>query len=90
MKKKTTKRPKTVKTPAGISRTKRRGRPRKDHLHGRKEVSVFLPTDLLADVDAYVSALRKQAPGASRGDVLSDAVRAFGPFRLWLSARATT
>lgn len=63
--------------------TKRgRGRPRKNG-GGRKEVSVFLPNDLLAELDRFVRELREEAPGASRGDVLSEALRSFAPFRRW-------
>lgn len=66
----------------------KRGRPRKD-VGGRKEVSVGLPPDLLAELDRYVVQLREKAPGSSRGDVLSEALRAFRPFRLWgLTRRA--
>jgi hypothetical protein len=57
-----------------------RGRPRKDE-HGRKGVFAYLPLDLLAELDAYVAALRKTTPGASRGDVISAALRTFRPFR---------
>lgn len=64
------------------SKKRGRGRPPKD-AHGRKEVSVFLPNDLLAELDCYVRDLRGKAPGASRGDVLSEALREFRPFRLW-------
>lgn len=63
-----------------------RGRPRKDG-RGRKKVSVGLPPDLLADLDRYVLELREGAPGASRGDVISNALSAFGPFRFWLTRR---
>ncbi len=72
---------KTPKRPAAPKK-RGRGRPRKDG-HGRKEVSVFLPTDLLAELDRYVRDLREDAPGASRGDVLSEALRTHRPFRLW-------
>jgi len=57
-------------------------RPRKNG-HGPKEVSDGLPPDLLAELDSYVVWLSEVAPGASRGDVLSAALRRFLPFRLW-------
>lgn len=63
--------------------TKRgRGRPRKNG-GGRKGVFVYLPVDLLADLNAYVHELRVAADSdaPSRGDVLSAALRAFRPFR---------
>ncbi|HEY3349828.1 MAG TPA: hypothetical protein VGM13_08665 [Thermoanaerobaculia bacterium] len=78
--KKTPKKPSTLKH-------RPRGRPRKNG-HGRKEVSVGFPPDLLAQLDRYVLELRKTAPGASRGDVISNALCAFGPFRHWLTRRA--
>jgi len=61
-----------------------RGRPPKGG-RGRKEVSVGLPPNLLDELDRYVLALREEAPGASRGDVISNALCAFGPFRAWLT-----
>jgi hypothetical protein len=39
-----------------------RGRPRKD-AHGRKGVFVYLPVDLLAELDAHVAALRQKKKG---------------------------
>ncbi|GEM_PF-2244775 len=60
-----------------------RGRPRKGNGHGRKGVFVYLPVDLLMELNAYVCALRVAAgsDAPSRGDVLSGALRAFRPFR---------
>ena len=60
---------------------KRMGRPPKEN--GRREVSVGLSPAVLKELDRYVRHLRKEAPGASRGDVLSAALAAFRPFRLW-------
>jgi hypothetical protein len=57
------------------------GRPPKEN--GRKEVSVGLSPAVLKELDAYVKELRVKAPGSSRGDVLSSALAAFRPFRLW-------
>lgn len=59
-----------------------RGRPRKNG-HGRKGVFVYLPVDLLAELDAYVAALRRAADSdaPSRGDVISAALRASRPFK---------
>jgi hypothetical protein len=70
----TPKKPATPKKP--------RGRPRKNG-HGRKGVFVYLPVDLLAELNAYVRALRVAAgsDAPSRGDVLSAALRSFRPFR---------
>jgi hypothetical protein len=62
------------------------GRPRKNG-HGRKGVFVYLPVDLLAELDAYVRTLRAKAPGASRGDVVAAALRSFRPFRKSTPAR---
>lgn len=59
----------------------RMGRPPKEN--GRREVSVGLSPAVLKELDLYVRHLREKAPGASRGDVLSSALRAFLPFRLW-------
>jgi hypothetical protein len=78
VKMKAPKKPAAPKTPP----KRGRGRPMKNG-HGRKEVSVGLPPDLLTELNAYVQALREETPGASRGDVLSEALRAFRPFRLW-------
>jgi len=63
---------------------KKQGRERsRKNGHGPQEVSVGLPPALLAELDSYVAWLRQVAPGASRGDVLSAALRRFLPFRLW-------
>jgi hypothetical protein len=72
---------KTTKKPAAPKK-RGRGRPKKNG-HGRRKVSVGFSPALLDELDAYVLALRVKAPGASRGDVLSGALRAFLPFRLW-------
>jgi hypothetical protein len=59
------------------------GRPRKDP-GGRLFAASWLPADLLRQLDAYVAELQKAAPGASRGDVIAEALRTHRPFRLWL------
>jgi hypothetical protein len=61
---------------------KPRGRPRKNG-HGRIDVYVGLSPAFLVELDAFVRALRVKVPGAGRGDVLSKALRAYRPFRLW-------
>lgn len=71
---------KTPKKPAAPKRG--RGRPRKNG-HGRIDVYVGLSPAFLVELDAYVRELRKKAPGAGRGDVLSKALRVYRPFRLW-------
>lgn len=60
-----------------------RGRPRKDP-GGRLFAAAWLPADLLRQLDAYVAELQKAGPGASRGDVIAEALRTHRPFRLWL------
>ena len=63
--------------------TKRgRGRPRKNGT-GREETMIGLPPELRRDLDRYVLHLRVKAPGVGRGDVVSKALRAYRPFRLW-------
>jgi hypothetical protein len=59
-----------------------RGRPRKNG-HGRKDVYVGLSPAFLVELDAFVRELRAKTPGAGRGDVLSKALGAYRPFRLW-------
>lgn len=60
------------------------GRPRKNGV-ARKEVSVCLSPATVRELDDYVKALRKEAPGSSRGDVITAALESFGPLRLWRS-----
>lgn len=60
-----------------------RGRPRKDP-GGRVFAASWLPAELLRQLDAYVAELQEGAPGASRGDVIAEALRTHRPFRLWL------
>jgi hypothetical protein len=73
---------KTPKNPAAPKK-RGRGRPRKDG-HGRVPAASWLPTELLRQLDAYVAELQKDAPGASRGDVLAAALKTHRPFRRWL------
>lgn len=63
-----------------------RGRPRKDP-GGRLYAAAWIPADLLRQLDRYVADLQKDAPGASRGDVLADALKKHRPFRRWLDYR---
>lgn len=60
-----------------------RGRPRKNG-GGRLHAAAWLPAELVRQLDSYVKALQKAAPGASRGDVLGKALRTYRPFRRWL------
>jgi hypothetical protein len=73
------------KTPTKPAAPKKRGRgrPRKDP-GGRLFAASWLPADLLRGLDAYVAELQKAAPGASRGDVVAEALRTHRPFRQWL------
>lgn len=76
-----------MKKPPTPSKRTGMGRPKKNG-HGRKDVSVGLAPVLQANLDAYVHHLRKKgARGAGRGDVLSEALMAFLPYRLWLQKR---
>lgn len=60
-----------------------RGRPKKNG-HGRLPAAAWLPAELVEQLDAYVETLKKAKKGASRGDVIAEALRTFRPFRLWL------
>jgi hypothetical protein len=73
-----------VKMPQKAAPSKRsRERPRKDP-GGRLFAGAWLPAELLPQLDANVAELRKDAPGASRGDIIAEALRTHRPFRLWL------
>lgn len=72
---------KTPKKPA-TPKKRGRGRPKKNG-HGRKDVYVGLSPAFLVELDAFVRDLRAKTPGAGRGDVLSKALRAYRPFRIW-------
>lgn len=63
-----------------------RGRPRKGG-HGRVFTAAHLPPDLVEELDAFVKHLRAKTPGASRGDVIAEALRRHSPLRRWLSKR---
>lgn len=67
--KKTTKKPATPKKRA-------RGRPRKNG-GGRVHASTWLPAELLRQLDRHVAGLQKAVPGASRGDVIAEALRKY-------------
>ena len=63
-----------------------RGRPPKSP-GGRVFTAAYFPAQLVAALDAYVKHLQKATKGASRGDVLAEALRTHRPFRLWLARR---
>jgi hypothetical protein len=61
---------------------RRRGRPPKA-AQKRIKVPMYLPPQFVADLKAYVAHLRREVPGASRGDVILDALEHHRPFLKW-------
>ena len=70
-----------------MEQKRKRGRPPKAKGEMRVKVPAFLPPGLVKNLKAYVDELRKDRPGASRGDVLVDALQKYRPFRKWLARR---
>ena len=75
-----------MKKAAAPTKKRGRGRPPKGP-GGRVFTAAYLPPQLVEKLDAYVKEMQKATKGASRGDVLAEALQTHRPFRLWLLAR---